>query len=221
MKKLFFETEKDGFYGTYYENPNRSDCAVIGLFGDDPNDYMAKCGAKWLHKNGVNALCMSPGKKNYSHVNYPLERIGAAIQWLKKNGNRKIGIMGMSTAGMDSLVAASYFPDITLTFGLTPSDFVWQGFEQGKKDGCREWPVPGASTLSWKGKPLAYMPFVYEHGTHFVLPESLLRMALPVGLKFVLRFIFRAAKEYPDACEATRIDIDRKLSAALKEWREE
>ena len=34
---------------------------------------------------------------------------GAAIQWLKKNGNRKIGIMGMSTAGMDSLVAASYF----------------------------------------------------------------------------------------------------------------
>ena len=49
------------------------------------------------------------------------------------------------------------------------------------------------------------MPFVYEHGTHFVLPESLFRMALPVGLKFVLRFIFRAAKEYPDACEATRI----------------
>ena len=42
-----------------------------------------------------------------------------------------------------------------------------------------------------------------------------------VWLKFVLRFIFRAAKEYPDACEATRIDIDRKLSAALKEWREE
>lgn len=23
MKKLFFETEKDGFYGTYYENPKR------------------------------------------------------------------------------------------------------------------------------------------------------------------------------------------------------
>ena len=65
-----------------------------------------------------------------------------------------------------------------------------------------------------------YVPLVYEHGTHFVLPESLLRMALPVGLKFVLRFIFRAAKEYPDACETTRIDIDRKLSAALKEWRE-
>lgn len=46
--------------------------------------------------------------------------------------------MGMSTAGMETLVAATCFPDITLTFGLTDSDFVWQGFEQGKKDGCRE-----------------------------------------------------------------------------------
>ena len=66
-----------------------------------------------------------------------------------------------------------------------------------------------------------YEALVYEHGTHFVLPESLLRKALPVGLKFVLRFIFKAAKEYPNECEATRKDIDKRLSVALKEWREE
>lgn len=306
MKKITFSNSNDGFYGTYYINPNGADNAVIGLFGDDPNDYMAKCGAKWLHKNGVNVMCMSPDIKNYSHVNYPLERIGTAIKWLKNNGNKKIGIMGMSTAGMDSIAAASYYPDITLTFGLTPSDFIWQGFEQGEKDSCKEWPIPNASTLSWEGKPIAYMPFVYqhpeyyriieeetkgsgdvtrstklfidsekarehteeemikvenikgkliligadddsfwetgkyirrmdkrlqehphscdyeaivyEHGTHFVLPESLLRTALPVGLKFVLKFVFRAAKEYPNECEATRKDIDKRLSAALKEW---
>lgn len=306
MKKQFFSNEKDGFYGTYYENPKGANCAMIGLFGDDPNDFMAKCGAKWLHKNGVNVMCMSPDVKNYGHVNFPLERIEAAIKWLKSHGNKKIGIMGMSTAGMDSLVAASYFPDITLTFGLTPSDFVWQGFEQGEKDGCKEWPIPDASTLSWQGKPLAYMPFVYahteyyhkieeetkgsgditrsthlfidsekarehteeemikvenikgklimvgadddsfweagkyvrrmdrrlkerphecdyealtyEHGTHFVLPETMLRKALPVGLKFVMKFIFKAAKDYPKECEQTRKDIDRRLSAALKQW---
>lgn len=306
MKKQFFSNEKDGFYGTYYENPKGANCAMIGLFGDDPNDFMAKCGAKWLHKNDVNVMCMSPDMKNYSHVNFPLERIETAIKWLKSHGNKKIGIMGMSTAGMDSLVAASYFPDITLTFGLTPSDFVWQGFEQGEKDGCKEWPIPDASTLSWQGKPLAYMPFVYvhpeyyhkieeetkgsgditrsthlfidsekarehteeemikvenikgklimvgadddsfweagkyvrrmdkrlkerphecdyealtyEHGTHFVLPETMLRKALPVGLKFVMKFIFKAAKDYPKECEQTRKDIDRRLSAALKQW---
>ena len=306
MKKQFFENEKDGFYGTYYENSKGADCAVIGLFGDDPNDYMAKCGAKWLHRQGVNVMCVSPGRKNYSHVNNPLERIQTAIKWLQDHGNRKIGIMGMSTAGMDAIVAASYFPDITMTIGLTASDFVWQGFEQGEKDGCKEWPIPNASTLSWQGKPLPYMPFVYEHpvywqkieeetkgsgditrstrlfidsekarphteeemvkvenikgrlfligadddsfweagkyvrrmdqrlkerphtceydalvyehGTHFVLPETLLRIALPVGLNFVLKFVFKAAKDYPKECEATRKDIDRRLSAALKEW---
>lgn len=306
MKKQFFSNEKDGFYGTYYENPKDANCAMIGLFGDDPNDFMAKCGAKWLHKNGVNVMCMSPDVKNYGHVNFPLERIETSIKWLKSHGNKKIGIMGMSTAGMDSLVAASYFPDITLTFGLTPSDFVWQGFEQGEKDGCKEWPIPDASTLSWQGKPLAYMPFVYahpeyyhkieeetkgsgditrsthlfidsekarehteeemikvenikgklimvgadddsfweagkyvrrmdkrlkerphecdyealtyEHGTHFVLPETMLRKALPVGLKFVMKFIFKAAKDYPKECEQTRKDIDRRLSTALKQW---
>lgn len=306
MKKQFFSNEKDGFYGTYYENPKGANCAMIGLFGDDPNDFMAKCGAKWLHKNDVNVMCMSPDVKNYGHVNFPLERIETAIKWLKSHGNKKIGIMGMSTAGMDSPVAASYFPDITLTFGLTPSDFVWQGFEQGEKDGCKEWPIPDASTLSWQGKPLAYMPFVYahpeyyhkieeetkgsgditrsthlfidsekarehteeemikvenikgklimvgadddsfweagkyvrridkrlkerphecdyealtyEHGTHFVLPETMLRKALPVGLKFVMKFIFKAAKDYPKECEQTRKDIDRRLSAALKQW---
>ena len=306
MKKQFFSNEKDGFYGTYYENPKDANCAMIGLFGDDPNDFMAKCGAKWLHKNDVNVMCMSPDVKNYGHVNFPLERIETAIKWRKSHGNKKIGIMGMSTAGMDSLVAASYFPDITLTFGLTPSDFVWQGFEQGEKDGCKEWPIPDASTLSWQGKPLAYMPFVYahpeyyhkieeetkgsgditrsthlfidsekarehteeemikvenikgklimvgadddsfweagkyvrrmdkrlkerphecdyealtyEHGTHFVLPETMLRKALPVGLKFVMKFIFKAAKDYPKECEQTRKDIDRRLSAALKQW---
>ena len=66
-----------------------------------------------------------------------------------------------------------------------------------------------------------YEALVYEHGTHFVLPESLLRKALPVGLKFVLRFIFKAAKEYPNECEATRKDIVKRRSVALKEWREE
>ena len=63
-----------------------------------------------------------------------------------------------------------------------------------------------------------YETLIYEHGTHFVLPESMLRIALPIGVKFVLKFVFRAAKEYPDECEAARKDIDKKVSAALKEW---
>ena len=66
-----------------------------------------------------------------------------------------------------------------------------------------------------------YEALTYEHGTHFVLPETMLKKALPVGLNFVMRFIFKAAKDYPNECEATRKDIDKKLSAAIKKWREE
>ena len=63
-----------------------------------------------------------------------------------------------------------------------------------------------------------YEAVAYRYGTHFVLLESMLRMALPVGWKFVMRFIFRSAKEHPDECEATRKDVDRRLSTALHEW---
>ncbi len=39
-----------------------------------------------------------------------------------------------------------------------------------------------------------YEAVAYTYGTHFVLPESMLRIALPIGLKFVMRFLFRSAK---------------------------
>lgn len=306
MKHIHFEVKTDGFYGAYWKNKKETNSAIIAMLGDDAEDYMAKSCAKWLKKNGVNVLTMSPGKKNYSHHNYPLERIEKAIEWLKNNGNKKIGIVGGSTTGTLALTAASYFPDITLTMAMTSSDFIWQGFEQGKKDGCREWPVVGESLFSYCGKPLPYMPFcykhpeywqvvksetkksgnmidskkifddseeahpitedefikienikgkllmigaeddclwnaakyvkraekrltekshdcdaefvAYKHGTHFVFPESLLKKIFPIGSGLLLKMMFKAAKEFPKECKETRIDIDKRLSKAIKEW---
>lgn len=163
MEKIHFDVEQSGFYGAYWPCKNQSNCAIIAMLGDDPEDFMARAAVKWLLKKGVNVLTMSPAKKNYSHCNYPLERVENAIKWLKDNKNDKIGIAGASTTGTLALTAASYFSDISLTIAMTPSDFIWQGFEQGKKDGCTEWPIEGASIFSYKGKPLSYMPFVYKH----------------------------------------------------------
>ena len=261
---------------------------------------------KWLCERGVNVLTMSPAKKDYGHHNYPLERMEAAISWLKANGNKKIGIAGASTTGTLALTAAAMFPKITLTIAMTPSDFVWQGFMQGKKDGCKEWPVEGESLFSYAGKPLPYMPFcyqhpdywhciaaeskrtgdmvnsrklfddseaahpirpeefipienirgkllligaeddvlwdtakyirrmekrlaekphecevetaVYAHGTHFVFPEGMLKIMLPVGAGLFVRLAFQAAKQFPEACRQTRQDIDRRVSAAIHTW---
>ena len=139
MKKIHFDTEKDGFYGAYWKCAAGSDCAMITMLGDDPEDYMARSAVKYLLSLGINVLTMSPAKKDYGHHNYPLERIERAIKWLKKTGNRRLAIAGASTTGTLALTAASYFPELTLTIAMTPSDFIWQGFMQGKKDGCKEW----------------------------------------------------------------------------------
>ena len=307
MKHIHFDVEKDGFYGAYWQCKKPAEIAIIAMLGDDPEDYMARSCVKWLLKKGVNALTMSPGKKNYSHHNYPLECIEIAIAWLKRNGNKKIGIAGASTTGTLALTAASYFPEITLTIAMTPSDFIWQGFMQGKRDGYDEWPVEGESLFTYCGKQLPYMPFcykhpeygqtmkaeakatdnmiasrkifddseavhpiteeefikterikgklimvgaeddsmwdtakyirrtrerldkkahdceteflIYKHGTHFVFPEGIIKAVLPIGSAFLVKLMFKAAREYPKECKQTRIDIDEKITKAIEEWK--
>ncbi len=308
MKHISFDIERDGFHGAYWKRKEKTDSAIIAMLGDDSEDYMARSAVKWLLKQGVSVMTMSPGKKDYGHHNYPLERIEKAIEWLKKNGNKKIGIAGASTTGTLALTASSYFPSITLTVAMTPSDFIWQGFMQGNKDGSKEWPIENESLFSYRGKPLPYMPFcyshpqywrtieeeskrtgnmlasrkifddsekahpikeeefikvenikgmlfvvgaeddslwntakyirrmenrlkehkhecsvesvVYSHGTHFVFPEGMIKTMLPIGSGLFVKLAFKAAKEYPKECKETRVDIDRRLTRIIHQWKE-
>lgn len=306
MKKRVFTPEKDGFCGAWYPSPNGSDRAVILMLGDSSVDRMAVSGAKWLHRQGCHALAMSPDKKDYGHHNYPLERFGKAIEFLKSQGCEKIGIVGASTTGMLALVAASYYPGISLTVAVSPSDFIMEGFYQDGKDGMHERPGDNESSVSWQGKPLPYLPYayrhpeywqkimeeskaggdkiaarkmfdeserrhplqeeekikverirgrvicigaeddvlwdtcryirrmqqrlgetphacvfeawLYEHGTHFAFPESMLKLILPVGSGLLVKYMFRAGREHPKECQETRLDIDSRLQKALREW---
>lgn len=112
-------------------------------------------------------LAMAPAKKDYGHHNYPLERFEKAIEYLKIQKYKKIGVGGASTTGMLALVAASYFPDITLTIAICPSDFVMEGFYRDGLDGTRERPGDSESNVSYKGKPLPYLPYAYRHPTYW------------------------------------------------------
>ena len=163
LKKEKMIPEINGFYGAYYRSNRPSDRALILMLGDSSDDRMAMCGAKWAHENGCHALAMSPDRKDYGHHNYPIERFGKAIAFLKGRGIHKIGIAGASTTGMMALLAASYYPDITLTIAMTPPDFVMEGFYQDGKDGMRERPGDNESSASWQGKPLPYLPYAYRH----------------------------------------------------------
>lgn len=304
--KRMFSPEADGFYGAYYPCKTPSDHALIVMLGDSSDDYLAKTGVRWLHRRGYSCIAMSPAKADYGHHNYPLERFGAAIAFLKAQGISKIGIIGASTTAMLALIAASYYPEITLTLAFSPSDFVMEGFYRDGLDGATERPGDGESTVSWRGEPLPYLPFAYRHpeywqmiqretkgtgnlmcsrglfdeserrhpvqederikvervrghivligaeddtlwdtctyirrmverleshshectyealtyefGTHFIFPESMLRMLLPAGSRFVLGRAFRSAKDHPVECQQARIDIDRRLDQVLMRW---
>ena len=204
MKKIK-ETEK-GFYGCYWPVEG-SRCAILAMLGDDCEDYMAKSAVKWLQKKfQVSVLTLSPAHKDYSHHNLPVERIGAAITYLKAQGIEKFGIAGASTTGMYALLAASYYPEITLTIAMTPADFVMEGFYQGKRDGQTEWPGDGESSASWEGKPLPYLPYAYRH------PEYGKRMkeeAKKGGDLIASRKIFVASEKAHPIREEEFIKIER------------
>ena len=225
---------------------------------------------------------------------------------IHKKGCSKIGIVGASTTGMLALLAASYYPQISLTIAISPPDFVMEGFYQDGKDGMRERPGDNESSVSWKEEPLPYLPYayrhpeywlkikeaskagkdmvasrlmfdeserrhpvrekerirvenihgkvlcigaeddvlwdtckyirrmekrlkdkphsckfkalLYEHGTHFAFPETMLKIMLPVGGSLLVGAAFRAGRQYPKECRETRRDIDRKLVQVLRRW---
>lgn len=307
MQRKMFSIEADGFYGAWYPNPRgkTSRAMIITLDGSSDN-RMIVSGAKWLHRQNIHALAISPCKKDHGWHNFPLERIGKAIEFLRAQGCDKIGIFGASATGTVALAAASFYPDIRLTIALTPPDFIMEGFYRDGKDGVRERPGDHESAVSWQGIPLPYLPYayrhpeywqkmqeeskasgnliaaremfaeserrhllieeekikverirgkvicigaeddalwdtckyirrmrqrletlphdcdfeawIYEHGTHFIFPESMLKLMLPIGSGLLVSLMFKAGKEHPRECKETRLDIDRRLAALMRDW---
>ena len=163
MKKQSFTVEQDGYYGVFYPCRANSRKGIILMLGDSAEDRMAVSGAKWLHQVGCHVLATAPQKNDYGHHNYPLERIRKAIGFLQDCGCDRIGIIGASTTGMLALTAASCYPEISLTIAVSPSDFIMEGFIRDGKDGARERPADGESSVSVQGEPLPYLPFAYRH----------------------------------------------------------
>ena len=306
MKKTVFRVNQDGFNGAWYPAEKTSNRGVILMLGDSAEDRMASIGAKWLNQQGIHVMAMSPDKKDYGHHNYPLERFGKAISFMKAKRCEKLGVIGASTTGMMALLTAVYYPEISLTIAISPPDFVMEGFYRDGKDGATERPGDHESSVSWQNRPLPYLPYayrhpeywqkiqeeskaggnkvasrrlfdesekrhpiqeeerikvekihgrlifigaeddvlwdtcryirrmeerllrlphdctfeswLYEHGTHFAFPESMLKMMLPVGSALLVSFMFKAGREYKKECRETRMDIDRRLRDALGKW---
>ena len=61
---------------------------------------------------------------------------------------------------------------------------------------------------------------IYEHATHFVFPESLLKAMMPVGGSLFVG-LFKAGRDYKKECKEARIDIDRRVRKAVNTWKNE
>ena len=206
MNKQVFNSERNGFCGAWYPNPEGADRAMILMLGDSSEDRMAVSAAKWLHRQGVHALAMSPGKKDYGHHNYPLERFGKAIAFLKSQGCDKLGIVGASTTGMLALVAASYYPELSLTIAVSPPDFVMEGFYQDGKDGARERPGDNESSVSWEGRPLPYLPYAYRHPEYW---RKIVEESKAGGDKIASRRMFDESERRHPVQEEEKIKVER------------
>ena len=308
MKRRVFRVDTDGYNGAWYPSADGGERGMIVMLGDSSEDRMASCAARWLNRQGIHVMAMSPEKKDYGHHSYPLERFGRAIAFMKAQGCERLGVVGASTTGMMALLAAAHYPEFSLTIAISPPDFVMEGFYRDGKDGMTERPGDGESSVTWQGRPLPYLPYAYRHpdywlkiqeesraggdriasrklfdeserrhpiraeerirvedirgklifigaeddvlwdtcryirrmearlnqrghacdfeswlyahGTHFAFPQSMLKMMLPVGSGLLVSMMFSAAKAHPKECLETRIDIDRRLRAALAQWRE-
>lgn len=310
MKMIRYERDTDGFHGVYYPNEEKpSHKGMIVMLGDDSEDHLVKCGARYFHDLSCNVMALSAGKKDYGYHSWPLEEIVRAIEVMKQEGNDAFGIVGISTTGMIALTAASLIPDLTLTIAMSASDFVMQGFIRDGKDGAQERPAEGESTLTWANVGLPYLPYafahpdywqvlkqeardtgnmaaarilfdesefrcplreemmikvedikghvmligaeddalwdtcrysrrilkrlqarkhectvealLYEHGTHFVIPQGMMKYVLPVGADLLLPKLFPAAKGHTKEIRRNRRLIDQAVQKAVAAWGEQ
>ena len=42
---------------------------------------------------------------------------------------------------------------------------------------------------------------------------------LPVGSGLFMKMAFQSAKKHPKECESARVDIDRRITAAIESWK--
>ena len=71
--------------------------------------------------------------------------------------------------------------------------------------------------LQEKGSDVQTKTFLYPYGTHLLVPETMLKNAIPVFGDLISK-MFQSGKEHPAECKQARIDLEAKLTKEIKEW---
>lgn len=160
--------------------------AVLVLGGAEGGRSWAKGIARRLAEQGYVALAQSyfngPGLPPQLSA-IPLERLQAGIDYLAQPQRRspsRIAVLGLSKGAEAALVLAAHDARVAAVVAASPSDVVWQGIDRSG----------GAAASSWtfSGKPLAYVPFapcadckglldLYRHSGEAVAADSAAKIA--------------------------------------------
>lgn len=140
--------------GVLYPVTGRKDKVVITMSGSEGGLEHAGKLAKYLQDNGIPALAFGYFKTKHSVKSLnkiELENIKAVIEWLKKQGYKKIGIEGCSKGAEYAAAAAIAYPELSCVILKIPSWFYSEGIDKT---------VPsGASSWVYEGKELPYTPY--------------------------------------------------------------
>ena len=127
----------------------------------------------------------------------------------RQNIHMDYGILGSSDLDQASPLAAKLQTNLLLLLIGAEDDALWDTAKYIRRMEKR---------LAEKPHECEIETAVYAHGTHFVFPEGMLKIMLPMGAGLFVRLAFQAAKQFPEACRQTRQDIDRRVSAAIHTW---
>ncbi|OZB58634.1 MAG: hypothetical protein B7X39_16155 [Lysobacterales bacterium 14-68-21] len=152
------EVESGGLSATLYVPADgHKHPALLVLGGAEGGRGWARGVARKLAEEGFVALAQSyfngPGLPK-ALANVPLERFQRAVDYLQalpsvERGH--LGVVGLSKGAEAALALAAHEPRLRVVVAASPSDVVWQGIDR----------TGGAPASSWSfhGKPLAYVPF--------------------------------------------------------------
>lgn len=152
-----FVISEYGFYGIYHtpNNVKDSEKVVIVLGGSEGNEKIPMEIGSMFAKNGISAMGMCywnvEGLPN-SIVRVPLETIENGIEWLKREGYKKIYIYGISKGAELALLCASLMPDISGVIAISPSHCIWGGIKGNGSLFSKSFAE--YSEFTWRGKDI-------------------------------------------------------------------
>ncbi|MEU1473522.1 acyl-CoA thioester hydrolase/BAAT C-terminal domain-containing protein [Streptomyces sp. NPDC005761] len=130
--------------------------AVLVLAGSSGRIEDARC--RLLAREGVTALSIQwfGGPEQPPGIcEVPLETFVSAIEWLRTNGARRVGVLGTSKGAEAALHVAGLHDGVDAVVALSPTSTTWANVGPGRDGTAR----PHRSCWTWRGRPLPFVAY--------------------------------------------------------------